>query len=412
MKKIIILILLLLLGILIFFIIYEKELKIYIPKKNSIIAKYIPEEVLIFKNIIPKGKWIKNYKMSYNVKYLPETQFIDLKLRTTKKIDFITKWWFYPFYIETYKNKVLIIDKKGNIGFIDINKFDINNTKSLNLIRIENSLKIYDILDALVVDDELFISVVSKKNDCQYFGIMKAKINLDVINFNKVYFFDECGKSVQGGRMQKYFFANNKGILITTGDNVYDYPTNQPQDNNSIFGKILFINLKNNTIKQISKGHRNAMGLYADSNVILSTEHGPRGGDEINKIEIDGNYGWPVASYGDPYGLNPKKEKYLDSHKNNGFIEPIFSFIPSIGISEIIKIPNSFSNNWKNNFIVSSLNGRSLYRIKFNQDFSKVIYYEKIYVGQRIRDLKYLKSKNIIILALNDKKQIGFIVPD
>ena len=76
--------------------------------------------------------------------------------------------------------------------------------------------------------------------------------------------------------------------------------------------------------------------------------------------------------------------------------------MPSIGISQIIKIPNSFSKLWKNNFIVSSLGSKSLYRIKFNDKYSKVQFIEKIFVGERIRDLIVLEDKKTILLALEN----------
>ena len=73
-----------------------------------------------------------------------------------------------------------------------------------------------------------------------------------------------------------------------------------------------------------------------------------------------------------------KNKKYLKNHLENNFEEPIFfSFVPSIGISEIIKIPNKFSKNWADNFLLASLNGGSLYKIKFNKNFDKIIYKKK-----------------------------------
>ena len=67
----------------------------------------------------------------------------------------------------------------------------------------------------------------------------------------------------------------------------------------SDIGKILFINLDNYKKIIFSKGHRNPQGLLnIDNKNILSTEHGPYGGDEINKIIFGKNYGWPIASYG------------------------------------------------------------------------------------------------------------------
>jgi hypothetical protein len=84
----------------------------------------------------------------------------------------------------------------------------------------------------------------------------------------------------------------------------------------------------------------------------------------------------------------------------NGFEEPIFSFVPSIGMSQIIRVPDTFSKKWQNNFLVTSLNGGSIYRVLFDKDFSKLIYLEKIFIGDRIRDIEYSKELNTFILAL------------
>ena len=83
-----------------------------------------------------------------------------------------------------------------------------------------------------------------------------------------------------------------------------------------------------------------------DSNHIFSSEHGPKGGDEINVIKDNKqiqNFGWPIASYGEHYDRAGEDKSKLykfaplyKSHKDYGFIEPEVKFIPSIGISEVI----------------------------------------------------------------------------
>ena len=151
---------------------------------------------------------------------------------------------------------------------------------------------------------------------------------------------------------------DKKGILLTTGANIPDLPSQSAQNNESIFGKILFIDAKSNELEIFSKGHRNPQGLLVIDDLVLSTEHGPKGGDEINKIILGKNYGWPISSYGVSYANDDLK--YYKSHLENNFQEPIFSFVPSIGISEIISLPNSFNTKWQNNFLISSLNGKSL----------------------------------------------------
>ena len=81
----------------------------------------------------------------------------------------------------------------------------------------------------------------------------------------------------------------------------------------------------------------------------------------------------------------------------------------AIGITEIIKLPNDFSDYWQNNFIVSSLNRGSIYRIKFDKNFKKLLFKEEIFIGKRIRDVKYIPKRKKIILALETRGEIGIL---
>ena len=197
---------------------------------------------------------------------------------------------------------------------------------------------------------------------------------------------------------------------MSTAEGKNDLIGTKIQDDNSIYGKILFIPLDGSETKILSKGHRVIQGLNVYDNNILATEHGPRGGDEINKILENKNYGWPIASYGERYDFKytDKKISYKKNHKQNNFIEPIFSFIEGIGISEIIKVPNDFSLFYDNHYIVASLNGRSLYFIKFNHNYNKALTIEKVFIGKRIRDLKFI-DKNRLLLALEENGELGVI---
>ena len=158
---------------------------------------------------------------------------------------------------------------------------------------------------------------------------------------------------MHSGKIQIYNENKNKLLVSINSAGRKDEPTLETLSSDSICGKILLINSQDKSYEIYSSGHRNIIGLYADKNIILSTEHGPHAGDEINKIQKGKKYGWPVVSYGEKYkrnksNLNPT---YKKNHNKNGFEEPIFSFIPAIGISEIIKLPNNFSNLWQDNFL-------------------------------------------------------------
>ena len=152
-------------------------------------------------------------------------------------------------------------------------------------------------------------------SNCKKFKIMSANINDKILNFKNFFVTDECGKNIQGGRMQAYLHNGIEGILFTTGDNDVDYPNAKPQNEDSVYGKIIFKDFMSKNYEIFSIGHRNGQGLLVKDNLILMTEHGPRGGDEINRIIYKKNYGWPIASYGEKYSKDNLITYYKKSHE-------------------------------------------------------------------------------------------------
>ena len=61
------------------------------------------------------------------------------------------------------------------------------------------------------------------------------------------------------------------------------------------------------------------------------------------------------------------------------------------------------------NFLIGSLNKKTLYRVKFDEQFNKIIYIEEIFIGDRIRDILYLDNEKIILLSLEMSGSIGTI---
>ena len=79
-------------------------------------------------------------------------------------------------------------------------------------------------------------------------------------------------------------------------------------------------------------------------------------------------------------------------------------------ISQLIILPDTFNSEWQSSALVTSLNGRSIYRVKFeDKSFNKITYMEKIYIGERIRDIKYVDKLNFIVVALERTGDIGIL---
>ena len=115
-----------------------------------------------------------------------------------------------------------------------------------------------------------------------------------------------------------------------------------------------------------SYGHRNPQGLAIDpeNGELWSSEHGPRGGDEINLIKPGHNYGWPLISYGTGYnGIT-----FTTDIKVDGLEQPIINWTPSIGVSPIAFYEGAAFPAWKGDLFIGSLVGEELFRVVLKDD--------------------------------------------
>jgi glucose/arabinose dehydrogenase len=173
----------------------------------------------------------------------------------------------------------------------------------------------------------------------------------------------------------------------------FDFPQNTDNSNGKIHrinddGTIASDNPFNNTpgaVKSIySYGHRNPQGTVIDpaSGTVWETEHGPKGGDELNIIRPGVNYGWPVISYGINYDgtiLTELKEK-------EGMEQPVHQWTPSIGPCGMTFVTGDRYRGWKNNLLIGSLAFQYLERVVLENN--KVIHREKLLDGiGRVRNV-------------------------
>ena len=331
-----------------------------------------------------------------------------------------------PFgFIDFFDKKIIFVSGKGKI-FIS-NDFN-GNVKKLQFNEINTNLKNeYDFLDEstyqrnyirdiLIDGEELYLVILDifKINDEIKYSTKIVKtdfINNDYLEFDIFFSIDEYGNegSVDithgGGRLIKY--KDNKFLFTIPDFGVF---AKRAQIVKSPFGKIVTIDKITQKYDVLTLGHRNPQGLYWDSerDIIISSEHGPIGGDEINIIEKGKNYGWPLASYGS--GDDRIQSK---NHSEYNFEEPAFHFADfNCGPSEIIKIPENFLNQKKDSFLLACLSGadplygQALYNFTLNED--KLNKIQKIFINDRIRDLKIFNEK-ILIMTLENSHSLGFI---
>jgi hypothetical protein len=296
----------------------------------------------------------------------------------------------------------------------------------------------YFVFDLIVKGKQIFVSVVATHpgdSACDEIKILSLRFDnkgFFVPGERLVWKYDGCVKwrddSEPSGNLSLRLASDTKFIFMTIGlepllpyTNIYpnyalnDLPSTLDLALNEypIFGSLIRIDLNQGTSREfeiIALGLRSPQGLAFDflknrRGRLWISDHGPRGGDEINVFNFGRrviNYGWPNVSLGTFYmddngavpGYFPVK---FGSH--DGYEGPTFYWTPSIAPSSLAIVPKSFieiSDQWnENNLLVATLKDQSLHKLTFKDD-GAVWSDERIFIGERIRDVDVLSFALVI----------------
>jgi glucose/arabinose dehydrogenase len=159
------------------------------------------------------------------------------------------------------------------------------------------------------------------------------------------------------------------------------------------------------TREKISTGHRNQQGILLIGKDLYTSEHGPRGGDELNIIEKGVDYGWPAVTYGEPYSSGDYvRPKETGSH--NGYRKPLTYWVPSVAPTELVQLNGSQWGSWAGQIVMGTLREESLIFIELLD--AKRVGQKTIHpVNERIRDLEIGAQGEMI--ATTDSGKLLFI---
>ena len=215
-----------------------------------------------------------------------------------------------------------------------------------------------------------------------------------------------------GGRI---LFDKTGNIVFSTGERSDIETRPQAQWLNSSLGKIIRIptdgkpaagnpKISNDARPEIySYGHRNVQGLafHPQTNELWETEMGPRGGDELNRIEAGKNYGWPIITYGIEYG----GKKIGDAiQQRSGMEQPVYYWDPVLSPSGMTFYNAEAMSEWKNNLFICGLNSNHIARIVL--DGNKVVGEERLLADQRQRFRDIAQGDDGALYAVTDEGRL------
>jgi len=228
-------------------------------------------------------------------------------------------------------------------------------------------------------------------------GVVRARLTDEGLEDSQLILLSEPSRDTPqhyGGRM---LFLPDGTLLVTTGDG-FEYREGA-QDINQQLGKILRVNSDGSAprdnpfyteggpaAKVWTYGHRNPQGLAMDRqrNIVYMHEHGPRGGDEVNRVLPAKNYGWPAVTHGINYS-----GAYVSPFSEHPTVEPALKvWTPSIAPSGLAYYDGAAFPQWNNSLFVGALVNKDVRRLSLAD--GKVTDEEILFteINARIRDLR------------------------
>ncbi|MGH7711590.1 MAG: PQQ-dependent sugar dehydrogenase [Gemmatimonadaceae bacterium] len=217
------------------------------------------------------------------------------------------------------------------------------------------------------------------------------------------------GNSVHNG--SRLAIGPDRLLYVSTGDASTD---RFAQDKTSPSGKILRLTLDGapapgnpfgNAV--YSFGHRNPQGMVFDrtTGALYITEHGPQDNDEVNRVELGRNYGWPNVR-GKCDGDAGSGE--IPFCQANNVVEPLVNWTPTIAPSGADFYTSDRISAWRGSLLFTTLKDRALYRLTLSSDGRRVLSQERLYQNTfgRLRDV-LVAPDGVVYLATSNKDGRG-----
>lgn len=246
--------------------------------------------------------------------------------------------------------------------------------------------------------------------------VARARLNGSTLTDWTVIF--EVNRSKQSGQHfgSRIVWLPDRTMLVSIGDGGNppirldgEWIRNQAQNLENRLGKIVrlnddgsvpadnpFVGKPDADSAVWSYGHRNIQGMAFDpvSKKVWVTEHGARGGDELNRIEPGENYGWPVVTHSREYSGG----EISSERSRPGMVDPLVVWTPATAPSGLMVYRGDRFPQWQGDLFAGGLVSKDVRRIKLD-GAGTVVSQTSIPIGQRVRDVRQGPDGSIYILT-------------
>ncbi len=210
----------------------------------------------------------------------------------------------------------------------------------------------------------------------------------------------------------RILFDKNGNLYVSTGERSDLATRPLAQDLKAALGKVVRITKDGkpaqgnpfagqaNAMPEIyTYGHRNvqSLAIHPQTGDLWEAEFGPRGGDELNRIQAGKNYGWPTITYGIEYG-GPKIGGGIT--QKEGMEQPVYYWDPVISPSGMTFYTGDAIPEWKNNLFIGALSGTHIARLVIRDN--KVVGEERLLADQNQRFRDVVQGKDGALYAVTD----------
>lgn len=267
----------------------------------------------------------------------------------------------------------------------------------------------------------VYLTYSREEGDTSVTAIARARFENDRLNnTTEIFATQAVGFGHYGGKL---VFDGNGYMFLTAGDRqappigdrdeLMAHPAQDLSNHNGVVirlhddGRVPsdnpFANQRGVLPEIWSYGHRSPQGLaiHPETGDLWETEHGPQGGDELNRIEPGQNYGWPVVGRGVNYGEFGRPIHVGIAEE--GMANPTRFWVPSIATSGLMIYSGDKFPLWYGNIFAGGLVGEQMARLQLDDSYRNVVLEETLAYGiGRIRDIRQ-GPDGYIYLAISDR---------